>query len=184
MARENLLDHEIEWPRGLLAQADAIALGIEQTVDMIDAESVERPAADLFEHEAVGEVEQFRLLHAQAGELVDVEKTAIVDVIGRNLEICGAPVLPLDQCVQTVGVRVERAHGLQHRIGHVRPLGREPGQLGLEVVRSPHHVRPMAGQACERVPQSLQFRMRVTEDAVVVERADRQLVRPVGPHRE
>ena len=75
--------------------------------------------------------------------------------------------LPLDQCVQTVGVRVERAHGLQHRIGHVRPLGREPGQLGLEVVRSPHHVWPMAGQACECVPQSLQFRMRVTEDAVV-----------------
>src|SRR4029077_11201497 len=75
MARENLLDHQIEWPRGPLAQADAIALGIEQTVDMIDAESVERPAADLFEHEAVSEVEQFRLLHAQAGEFVDVEKT-------------------------------------------------------------------------------------------------------------
>ena len=36
MPRQDLLDNEIERLRRLLAQADAIALGIEQTVDMVD----------------------------------------------------------------------------------------------------------------------------------------------------
>ena len=170
VAREDLLDHQIEWPRGLLAQADAIALGIEQTVDVIDAQPVERPAADQLEHEAVGVVEHFRQLHAQAGELVDVEETAIVDVIGRDPEICAArQCCSLDQCVPDGRCpSLKQPTACSTASAHVRPLGREPGQLGLEVVRAPHHVRPMAGQACECVAQSLQFRMRVTEDAVVV----------------
>ena len=105
MARQDLLDHEIERPRRLLAQADAVALGVEQPVDMIDAQTVQRPLAEQFEHEAVGVVEQFRLLHAQAGELVDVEEAAIVDVVGGDLEIRRAPVLSLDQAMQAIGVR-------------------------------------------------------------------------------
>jgi len=45
-------------------------------------------------------LEQLRQLHAQAGELVDVEEASIIYVISGNTEMRRAPVLIIDQRVQ------------------------------------------------------------------------------------
>ena len=44
MRRQDLLDHEIEVVPRLLAQPLQISLGIEQPVDMVDAQTVEDAA--------------------------------------------------------------------------------------------------------------------------------------------
>ena len=55
-------------------------------------------------------VEQLRQLHAQAGEFVDIEEAAVIDVVGGDAEMRGAPVLLLDQRVQTApGLELARA---------------------------------------------------------------------------
>jgi hypothetical protein len=38
--------------------------------------------------------------HAQTGKLVDIKEPAIIDIVGGNPEMGGAPVLPPDQCIQ------------------------------------------------------------------------------------
>ena len=58
---------------------------------------VQHAVAQQLEDEAVRVIEQLRQFHAQAGELVDVEEAAIIDVVGGNAEMRRAPVLILDQ---------------------------------------------------------------------------------------
>ena len=67
---------------------------------MIDAQAVQHALAQQLEDQPVRVVEQLRQLHAQAGELVDVEEAAVVDVVGGDAEMRCAPVLVLDQRVQ------------------------------------------------------------------------------------
>ena len=100
MRCQDLLDHEIEVVPRLLAQPLQITLGIEQPVDMVDAQTVEDAAFQKPEHQTVRVVEHLRQLHPEAGEVVDVEEAAIVDVVGGDAEMRGAPILLLDQRVE------------------------------------------------------------------------------------
>ena len=86
MVRQDLFDNEIKRLRRLFAQADAIALGIDQTVDMVDPDAVQRAVRHQIQYQTVRQIEQFRLLHPQSGQLVDVEETAVVDVVGGHLK--------------------------------------------------------------------------------------------------
>jgi hypothetical protein len=63
---------------------------------MVDAEAVQDSLTQQVEDEAIRVVEQFRQLHAQAGELVDVEEPPVVDV-GGDAEMRSEPVLVPDQ---------------------------------------------------------------------------------------
>ena len=97
---EDLLDDKVERARRMFAQTQEIALRVEQPVDMVDPQSIQHSVAQQLEREAVRVIEQLRQFHAQAGELVDVEEAPVIDVVGGNAEMRGAPVLILDQCGQ------------------------------------------------------------------------------------
>src|SRR5215831_18891255 len=102
MARENLLDDEIEVASGVLTEAFEILLRIEQAIHVIDAQAIE-----------------------DAGELVDVEEAPVVDVVGGNAEIRHAPVLKLDQIVERLpalrvsGTAREAREGRHDGVAHV-----------------------------------------------------------------
>ena len=57
----------------------------------------------------MGVLEHRRKLHAQAGEIVDVEEAAVVDLVLGHAMKCDAPELRADQRVQFTPVAVERS---------------------------------------------------------------------------
>ena len=135
-------------------------------------------------------VEHLRQLHPEAGEVVDVEEAAIVDVVGGDAEMRGAPILLLDQrvevapAVEAAGLAIEPPDRGRHRVPHIGPFAAERGEFCLELTGAPSDLRPPFGKAREGIAEPLQLGMRVAEDARVVQRADRQLVGVVGPDRE
>ena len=52
---------------------------------MIDAQAVDESAPDQLQNHFMGRLEHRAILHADRGQLVDVEKSAIVDLVGRDL---------------------------------------------------------------------------------------------------
>ncbi len=67
---------------------------------MVDAQAVDLAAGDEIEHQPVRRVEHLGALHAQRGQLVDVEEAAVVDLVGGDAPV-GQPVgLLLDQFVE------------------------------------------------------------------------------------
>src|SRR5262245_13473649 len=68
-----------------------VALRVEEPVDVIQSQARELPLADEAEHQTVCRGEYGLVLHAQAGKVVDVEKTAIVDLVQRRLPV-GQPI--------------------------------------------------------------------------------------------
>ena len=95
---------------------------------MVDAQTVEDAAFQKPEHKLVRVVEHLRQLHAQAGEIVDVEEAAIVDVVGGDAEMRGAPVLLLDQrveaapAVEAAGLAIEPRDRGRNRVAAHRPV--------------------------------------------------------------
>src|SRR3954454_11154120 len=100
MRRQNFFDDQIEIRTGFLAQPPQIALGIEQSIDMVDPQPVERAGAQKAQNKSMGVLEDLGQLHPKAGEIVDVEKTPIVDVIGCDAEVSNPPALEPDEAVQ------------------------------------------------------------------------------------
>ena len=92
MRRQDFLDHQVEVAaavtRGEAAlQAAQVCLGIEQAIDMIDAQAVDHAVLDQTQHALVRVIEHFRQLDAQARQIVDVEEAAVVDIVGGDAEI-------------------------------------------------------------------------------------------------
>ena len=125
-----------------------------------------------------------RQLHAQAGEIVDVEKPAIVDVVARDAVVGDAPELLLDQHIERLPVVVQRRYlRIQSRAAG-DTVAHQRGELGLERARTFGHLRPPDRQVGEQVAHSIQHRIFVRQHAVVEQRADRQLVGIVSPDRQ
>ncbi len=82
------------------------------------------------------------------------------------------------------GLAIEPRDRCRHRVAHIGPFAAERGEFSLEVAGAPCHLRPPFGEAREGIAKPLQLGMRVAEDVRVVQRADRQLVRIVGPDCE
>src|SRR6516162_6758586 len=61
---ENLFDDQVKRSWRLLPQPLKILLGVEQTIDVIDPQSVEQSFAKQFEHKVVGVIEELRQLHS------------------------------------------------------------------------------------------------------------------------
>ena len=88
---QNLLDDHEErplvrayiGPHGAGAGLDArqIVARVVESIDVIDAKAVHEPFAQQLEHEAVDTVEHGRIFHTDRGQLVDVEKTPVVDLL-------------------------------------------------------------------------------------------------------
>ena len=188
--RQDLLDDQIEGSWRQRAQPLQVRLGIEEPVDMVDAQAVERPVADQREDEAVGVVEQLRQLHADAGELVDVEEAAIVDVVGGDAEMRRAPMLVGDQRIEAAPARevpgrsVDPADGGIDGLADIVACGRQAGEPGLQVPGAARGMGMPVGQAREGIADRLELGMLIAEDAAVMQWADRQLVRAIGPDGE
>ena len=122
---------------GAPAQRRAILRRVEQPVDMVDAQPLHLPAFDHAEDQPVRRLEQLRQFDAQPGEVVDVEKPAIVDLLGRDAPEREPVGLFLEQkmqpaeAVRIAGLPGDRPHrGLQRRC-RLR-IGCRLGQLMLQ----------------------------------------------------
>ena len=93
---ENLFHHDIESPVGIRGafrqcfggaalQAAKVLKRIKQAVHVIDAQSVDETAPHELQNHLMGRIENRAILHPDRGQLVDVEKSAIVDLVGRDL---------------------------------------------------------------------------------------------------
>ena len=96
--------------RGLGLQVLEIAQRVEQTVGVVDADSRHQRFLYQVERDAVHDAEYFRALHPDCGQVVDVEKSAIVDFVGGNAPKTQAIGLVIQDFLQSVeAVRVSFA---------------------------------------------------------------------------
>ena len=115
--RNDLLDTDIQrldfdpglkpcWRRHQRAQpvlqTPEIRGRIEQPVGMVDAQRIDHPGRDQFEHQLVGRFEYRLVLHAQRGQLVDIKETAIVDLVQCHTPVSEAVGLRFQQLMQQV----------------------------------------------------------------------------------
>ncbi len=142
VAREDLLNKDVERLAASLAQRRAIGGGVEQPVDMVDTQPVDLSMIDHVEHQPVGCIEQLGQFDAQPGQIVDVEKPAVVDLLGGNAPV-GDPIsLLLQQPMQTAKARRpsrgpgEGLHRRRDRVGKCRVLrGHTAFQFGRTAAR-------------------------------------------------
>ncbi len=147
--RENLLDHDVESPpsvriamRGVRPcerlQLAAVAPGIEQAVDVVESDALHAAFPDHATEQAVCGVEERAVLHANAGELVDVEEAPVVDLVGADPPEGQPVVLALEQRVQRpealriAGGAVECSGRVGHEPGRLGMAGTERAEIGLE----------------------------------------------------
>ncbi len=76
-----------------------------QPVGVVDAQAVDLALAEQAEDQVVRGVEDFLPLHAQRRQLVDVEKAAVVDLVGGHAPERQAVGLGVEQPVQQVEAR-------------------------------------------------------------------------------
>src|SRR5580704_6119764 len=190
MRRQDFFDDQIEIRPGLLAQAPQVALGIEQTIDVVDPKPVKRAGAEKAQNKSMCVLEDLRQLHPKASEIIDVEKTPIVDVIGCDAEVSNPPALEPDEAVQLApgfqlsGCTIDAHHRRLDRLANVCPVHRESSQFELELSGAAGDLRPPLGQTGKRVAEAFQIRVSAAQNTVVVQRTHRQLVRVVSPNRK
>ena len=114
-AGENLLGDHVQRPaarapldapgggRDVLQHVEVLR-GIEQPVGMIDADAGDPFLAQQARQQLVNRLEHRRVFDAQAGQRVDVEEAAVVDLVRRGPPVRQPVRLLLEQLVQ----RVER----------------------------------------------------------------------------
>ena len=100
MVRQDLFDQHVKRPKRLL-QPLTIGPRIEQTVDVIDPQALHVAALDQFADEPVRPLEHLRQLHPQASKLIDIEETAVIDLLGGDAPIGDAVRLGLEKAMQT-----------------------------------------------------------------------------------
>ena len=138
---------------------------------MVDAQPLHLPALDHAEDQPVRRLEQLRQFDAQPGEIVDVEKAAVIDLFGGDAPEREPVGLRLEQPVQpakalgTPGSPGERPHRRverRRRLGIGSRLGQSPLQFGGPLVRrlrrqppqrleSRRPIRSSAAPPCRRM---------------------------------
>lgn len=163
MVGQNLLDHQIDgaFLLGAVQQFSGAFLNtltvsgrIMEAVDVVDPQPLYLALRQEPEDQLVRRFEQRRHLHAQAGEVVDLEKASIVDFVGGDPPIRDAVVLRFQEAMkggETAGIArftrqpLERAFD---RRAHACLLRRQLGEPGLDLVGIPAAIRRLA-QLCE-----------------------------------
>ena len=96
-------------------QARDVVDRIEQPVGMIDAEAGDLAFADQPQNQAVRGLEDLRIFHAHAGQLVHVEEAAVVDLVRRRPPV-GQPIgLLVEQRVQPIEAARIAGRAVPHR---------------------------------------------------------------------
>src|SRR3984957_17000043 len=136
IAGQNLFNHYVTGAAG--GDLPEVLCGIEQPVRMIDSQSVDFALPHQFHDEAVRSLEDARIFHAQTGEIVDVKKTPVVNIVGCDPPIPQPERLRLDQFMQFVkaaGVAdgtVNSADVLPHKLRNRCRSRTEVGKSSLE----------------------------------------------------
>src|SRR5262245_65756973 len=92
-------------------------------------------------------IENLRHLHADCGEIIDVEKSAVVDVVGRHTKISRAPMLLTDQRVkftpaaQLSSFAIEPSQIALDRASNMAVILRNPRQFCFQLVSSSRHLK-------------------------------------------
>ena len=102
VGRQDLLRHDMERPARELLEALEIRRGIEQAIRVVNPHARDSALIKESFQQDVSAVEDRGLLHAQSHELVDVDKAAVVDFVGRRAPVGQAIRLVLEQFVQPV----------------------------------------------------------------------------------
>jgi hypothetical protein len=129
-----------------------VLLRVEQAVDVVDSQAVDAPLPDQFQHQAVCRLEHRRQLDPDAGQLVDLEEPAIIDLFRRHAPVRQAVVLRFQQLVypqQALGVArslVEPPQRMPYRLRQRRRALDQAFELLLEALR----LRPARPQLPDR----------------------------------
>ena len=141
-------------------------------------------ALDHAEDQPVRRLEQLRQFDAQPGEIVDVEKAAVVDLLGRDAPDTrpGRPALRADGAAgESSPARRDRPANAPHR-GLDAPLpspDRRPPRPVAASVRRPRSCAALGGSrrsACEVAGELRQRRAAVPQDVGIRQRRDRKAV--------
>ena len=121
VAGGDLLGHHVQWPRRRAArvglgprQSGALRIGVlqarevlrrvEQPVGVVDAQPVHLARRAQLQGQGVRGLEHLLVLRAQRGKLVDVEKAAVVDLVGGDAPVREPVSLRLEQIVQPLAM--------------------------------------------------------------------------------
>ncbi len=113
----------------------------------------------------MGMIEEFRQFDPDAGEIVDVEEAPVIDVIGRDTEMRGAPILILDQRIEPcpgldiAGRAIKTIEGFLDGRRKLRVVLGVFRQFRLEICRAALHMRPEGRQMREGIAQPLKIGM-------------------------
>src|SRR5262249_19887232 len=103
---KDLFDHGVERLCPALRLADeaaqslAILRGIAQAVDMVETQALQLAVGDELLDQPMRRLEGRGVFHPQAGEAVDVEEAAVVDIARRKTPVAELVVLPLQEVMQ------------------------------------------------------------------------------------
>jgi len=127
-------------------QATEVLRRIVETVGVVDTQPLHQSLVGQRQHQAVAGLERFGIFHAHRGQIVLVEETAVVDLVGGDAPVGQAVGLRLDQRVQRVEAlvvarravvgdpavgAVECGNGLRQMRGDRRHGGAQRGQAPL-----------------------------------------------------
>ena len=136
MIGEDFLDNHVGSvrPLGHLCQIRAWA---QQSVDVVDPETLQAPLVHQPENQTVDGVEYIVPLHAQGSQVVDVEEATVVDVSARLAPMSEPVALDTEKAAKTPlhagGSGIETANGGGDGAGHggvpARRVGQGPFQI-------------------------------------------------------
>ncbi len=117
-----------------LLQLQEVARRVVQAIGMVDAQAVDHAGRSQVECERLRGLEDFVALHAQCGQIVDVEEAPVVDLVCCDAPVSQAVGLRFDQRVQRVArvFMVERVDRCGNRFCQRRRAGAQPCQPGLQ----------------------------------------------------
>ena len=108
--------------RGLRLKVLEIFEGIEQAVGMVNANPGNQPFLDQFKWDAVNGGEYVGVFYPDRGQVVDVEKTAVVDFVGRDppkAQTIGLIVEQASPGIETVGIAFAAVDRGQHLVAEL-----------------------------------------------------------------
>ena len=167
MTGQNLLHHQVEPVRSFVSRKRCrYSLGFKQPVDWSMRKPVERAFIEQTENQAMRVIEHVRQFHAQPGQLVDVEKTPVVDVVRRPRENAPRAILILDQPSTSPSfasiARVPFSwHGGGDRLAHLVVFGRGGANCVFSSARAAYICGRHSARLAKASPMPLQLRMRV-----------------------
>src|SRR5579872_3415306 len=83
-----------------LLQALEVLGGIEKAIRVVDPQPLDLPLADQFKDERMDGGKHFGIFHADCHQLINVEETAVIDLVGGDSPVTQTVRLPAQQLLQ------------------------------------------------------------------------------------